>query len=83
MFKKENLLVNLENLNKLYNESVQNSTHKYGKIFKLTEYLTLSSICYFYLGDYNKAIDHFIEVIDLKKISLEVGEEAEGEFEEE
>jgi tetratricopeptide (TPR) repeat protein len=59
---------------------------KYGKIFKLSEYLTFCAVCQFYLEEYSAAMDSFIEAIELKRAALEQSEEegeGEGEFEEE
>jgi tetratricopeptide (TPR) repeat protein len=36
---------------------------KYGKIFKLPEYLTLAASCHFYLADYAAAMDCLVEAI--------------------
>jgi hypothetical protein len=74
VFNSERLAANLEQLLQLYKGGGKESG-KYGKIFKLSEFLTLSALCYFYLQEYNKAIDNIIEAIELKKASIEIGEE--------
>lgn len=51
-------------------------------MFKLTEYLTFKTVCEFFLTRYDTALECLFEVIELKKMSLEVGEENEGDFEE-
>ncbi len=69
LFDKEILKQNLDKLNDIYHSS-SNSEYKYGKIFKLSEYLTLSSLCHFYLEDYDKCTDCLVEAVELKRATL-------------